>query len=189
MFNEFWTVYPKKVDKGQAEKRFNALTGGQQRIVISDVLDRSNHHAQWRDKNFVPSPARYLLREMWNDEIVRAKSLEQKQVEHEDSKYPVHSRLWTMLQQMYGSQVVNGFGGTIPKAWIYGLQDLTEKECSKILRYLATDSSEYAPNLPKINRIRRIGYEPVYTQLQIGNAARPDTVARELAAMMQTLKR
>jgi hypothetical protein len=189
MFNEFYAVYPKKVDKQLAEKRFNALEPGTQRIVIADVLDRKSHHAQWQDKNFVPSPARYLLREMWNDEIIREKSKEEKQLAQEDSQHPVHSRLWTMLQQMYGAQVVNGFGGTIPKAWVYGLPGLTEKECGKILRYLATDTSEFAPNLPKINRIRKIGRDlPVYNQLQIGNPAKTETVNNALSEMRESLK-
>ena len=189
MFKEFWTVYPKKTMKSDAEKLFNKIDEQLQKIIITDVIDRTNNHAQWRNKEFIPNPARYLRRCLYNDEIIRPKTKEMAQAENESLRHPVHSRLWTMLIQMYGNKFIASYGETMPKAWLYGLNDLTEKQCSRILRHLSTDSSEFIPDLPKIIRIRNIGKDlRVYTHKQIGNPAKPETVEKALEEMKRTLR-
>lgn len=155
MFDEFWTVYPKKVDKAVAQKRFEAFPESQQRVIILDVMNRSSNHAQWQNKQFIPSPARYLLREMWNDEIILEVTNEQRQYENEDGS--VLSRFWSLLIQFYGERWIREYGKKPPYAWKNQLNDLTIKEVTKMLRYLAQDDSKYLPDLPKMNMIRRIG--------------------------------
>lgn len=158
MFDEFWIVYPKKTEKPLAKKRFEQLSESIQRTIINDVIDRTQNHAQWSDRQMIPNPSRYLLREMWKDDIIQAKTKEMEQAELEDSVNPVHSRLWTMLKQMYGERFERSFGATMPKAWIYGLNDLGQNEATRILRYLANDKERYLlPDLPKVKQIRAIG--------------------------------
>ena len=155
MFNEFYSLYPKKTNKAEAEKLFNELSDGLQKVLINDVIDRSQNHYQWQNKAYIPNPARYIRRKLWTDEIIGERTKQDEQQDSEDGS--IHSRFWTMLKQMYGSKFINSFGATIPKAWLYGLPNLKQIEVTKILRYLATDNNEYMPDLPRISRIRRIG--------------------------------
>lgn len=186
-FDSFWVVFPKKSDKQISEKLFNALSEGLQKTIINDVLDRKAHHDQWKDKQFVPSPARYLRRELYKDDIVQARTKEMDQAENEDGS--VHARLWTMLIQFYGQKFINSFGEKMPPAWRFGLIDLSQKECSKILRHLSTDNCEFMPDLPKICRIRNIGRQSWRTdQKLIGNPATIETVSEQLNAMKRMLK-
>ena len=89
-FALFWQGWPKKTDKAEAEKLWEKLDDSTRQIIITDVLRRVTSHSQWRDKEWIPSPARYLRRQLWNDEIIEAKTPEQKQAEAEDGT--VHSR-------------------------------------------------------------------------------------------------
>ena len=158
MFEEFWTVYPKKVYKEEARGLFEKLDEPKQKLIIGDVINRSMNHSQWKDKKYVPSPARYLRRELWNDEIIIYDTREQKQLKN-DTGSPL-SRLWIMLEQLYGKPWINKYGETAPKIWRYTLTDLTLVDCGKIIKYLATETESYEgalPNVTKINRIRRIG--------------------------------
>jgi len=171
------TIYPKHVEKLQAEKEWNKLTDKEKHLATIDPPLRLANHAQWKDKQMIPSPRRYLLRKLWTDEIIKKRTKEQEQEQNEDGT--IHSRLWTMLVQMYGNRFTASYGLTMPKAWVYGLNDLTQIEVSKILRYLATDTSEFIPDLPKINRIRNIGrefWEP--EQKLIGNPTKEETIAK-----------
>ncbi len=66
-FALFWSNYPKKVDKKQAESKFNSLPWSTQNIAI---LDCAKRYAD-TPKQFVPSPRKYILGEKWNDEIIQ----------------------------------------------------------------------------------------------------------------------
>jgi len=63
-FKVFWKGYPKKVDKIDANKLFLKLSVKNQEIAIKDSPSRYLS----REKKYVPSPARYLRKELWNDE-------------------------------------------------------------------------------------------------------------------------
>ena len=158
MFEEFYKIYPNKSQRVLAEKRFDEFDEAKQKMIISDVINRTMNHSQWKDKQYIPNPAKYLLRELWNDEIVVYETREQKQFKN-DTGSPL-SRLWIMLEQLYGKSWINKFGETPPKLWNHLMQDLTVVECGKIIKYLATETVIYEgslPNVTKINRIRRIG--------------------------------
>lgn len=67
-FEEFWTVYPRKVGKGAALKAFKAAAKNNN---VQDVIAGAKRMAN--DPNipasqFVPYPATWLNREGWNDE-------------------------------------------------------------------------------------------------------------------------
>jgi hypothetical protein len=61
----FYDLYPKKVDKMEAEKVFKKLSYENQCSAIFDM--ERKRYAQ-RAKKYIPSPAKYLRRELWNDE-------------------------------------------------------------------------------------------------------------------------
>lgn len=61
----FYGNYPKKVDKMDAYKIFVKLSVKKQKQAIADnAADRYKH----RKKKFIPSPVRYLRKELWTDE-------------------------------------------------------------------------------------------------------------------------
>lgn len=71
-FEEFWDAYPKKRDKGHAEKAFKALrvSDGLLSIMLS-ALDHQRQMADWTKDGgkFIPLPATWLHGHRWDDEI------------------------------------------------------------------------------------------------------------------------
>lgn len=68
-FDEFWSVYPKKVKKAESRKKWKLLK--LDRIadqLIGDVQNRMENDAQWR-KGFIPHPPTYINGERWNDDV------------------------------------------------------------------------------------------------------------------------
>ena len=70
-FARFWDHYPKKCDKKETlalwlKGNYDSMI----EIIIADLINRTKYHQQWQDKKYIPSPARYLRREKWEDEIV-----------------------------------------------------------------------------------------------------------------------
>lgn len=64
-FEIFWTGYPRKEKKKEAEKIFNRLTKVKQRLAIDD----SSLRYEDTDRKFIPLPTSYLRGERWADEI------------------------------------------------------------------------------------------------------------------------
>ncbi len=64
IFTEFWSRYPKKVDKKKAKTAFMRLTKTKQQAAIADCANR------YRDtpKKFIPNPTTYIHGERWEDE-------------------------------------------------------------------------------------------------------------------------
>lgn len=75
-FTIFWAMYPKKKDRLRAKEvwiKKNLETQGEQ---ILDGLNMAiRNEVQWRDKQFIPEPAKWLRNERWEDEIVSVKDL------------------------------------------------------------------------------------------------------------------
>ena len=181
-FLDWYQTYPKKVNKAKSEGLWNKLNDLEKHKAVVDIPERLERHTQWHDKQYIPGADVYLRNKKWTDEIITARTKEEEQEQNEDGS--VQARLWTMLIQMYGDKFKRSYGNTMPKAWIYGLVDLSQKECSKILRALATDPSEFMPDLPKIIKIRNIGKDlKVYQCKQIGNPTKPETVQTEIQKM------
>lgn len=153
-FEQFYKQYPKKTNKQQALKIWAKLKGDKKMIAYEDVLNRIQNHSQWKEKKYIPNPARYLARELWNDEIITDLTKQEKQADNEDGS--VLSRFWTMLIQIYGSKFENSFGEQMPIAWQHGLRNMTQQQASKILNYLVNDNNQSMPDLPRICRLRRI---------------------------------
>ena len=69
-FEEFWEAYPKKRNKGDAEKAWKKLNPPL--AVILDALDWQREQPSWTKDGgqFVPYPASYLNAKGWEDEPV-----------------------------------------------------------------------------------------------------------------------
>ena len=71
MFDEFWSIYPRKIAKAIARKAWQRLSANQQLMAAKAI----NTHCQyWKTKEteleFIPHPATWLNQERWEDELV-----------------------------------------------------------------------------------------------------------------------
>jgi len=71
MFDEFWSLYPRKVNKAVARKAWAKLSAEQQLMAAKAI---SAHCEYWKSKEteleFVPHASSWLNAERWEDEIV-----------------------------------------------------------------------------------------------------------------------
>lgn len=71
MFDEFWSIYPRKVAKAVARKSWQRLTEAQQLMAAKAI---SAHCEYWRVKEteleFIPHASTWLNQERWEDELV-----------------------------------------------------------------------------------------------------------------------
>lgn len=68
-FDLFWAAYPKKEDKKNAAKKWEAAElDGKAEMIIADVKRRTTEHRPWVE-GFVPHPTTYLNGERWNDDF------------------------------------------------------------------------------------------------------------------------
>ena len=71
MFDEFWSLYPRKLAKAAARKAWAKLTPEQQ-LMAAKAID--THCQYWKTKEteleFIPHPATWLNQERWEDELV-----------------------------------------------------------------------------------------------------------------------
>ena len=71
MFDEFWSLYPRKVNKAVARKAWAKLSAEQQLMAAKAI---SAHCEYWKSKEteleFIPHASSWLNAERWEDEIV-----------------------------------------------------------------------------------------------------------------------
>ena len=71
MFDEFWSLYPRKIAKAVAKKSWAKLSAEQQLMAAKAI---SAHCEYWKAKEteleFIPHPATWLNQERWEDELV-----------------------------------------------------------------------------------------------------------------------
>lgn len=70
-FEKFWSVYPRKRSKGDAEKAWKALKPDEQlQDRIYDALERATTSADWRKEGgkYIPYPATWLRAKGWEDD-------------------------------------------------------------------------------------------------------------------------
>lgn len=68
-FDQFWDVYPKKVDKERAKKAWQKLMGSRPDLsVLLTALAQQQKSRQWQE-GFIPNPATWLTGKRWNDEL------------------------------------------------------------------------------------------------------------------------
>jgi hypothetical protein len=71
MFETFWALYPRKVSKRVAQRKFEALSKTEQQQALEAL---PNHIAYWKSKNtemeFVPHATTWIGQYRFEDEIV-----------------------------------------------------------------------------------------------------------------------
>ena len=94
MFNQWWEIYDKKVGKSEAKKKFISLS----LVTLKKILDHTRLYVKSNpDKQYRKDPIRYLIKKVWEDEIIKEKNGSNKgnsgrspnigAVPDEDSKY------------------------------------------------------------------------------------------------------
>lgn len=71
MFDEFWTAYPKKVSKADAQKAYRKINPSESlQAEILAAVSRAKTSADWAKDNgqFIPYPASWLNARRWEDE-------------------------------------------------------------------------------------------------------------------------
>lgn len=66
-FEEFWSLYPKKIGRAACEPKFNKLPDSDKQ-KIKDTLKDWTNHKPFATYNH-PNPATYISQQRWNDEI------------------------------------------------------------------------------------------------------------------------
>ena len=79
-FERFWQVYPRKVGKEAAKRKFlnllHRLTETQAFILVKKMLDAievQSQSKQWSDSTFIPHPTTWLNQGRWEDESATPK--------------------------------------------------------------------------------------------------------------------
>lgn len=70
-FASFWKLYPRKVGKAAAEKKFATKCKDQDtfELIIASTGDHIAHAWNLAEMNFIPHAATWLNQERWNDEV------------------------------------------------------------------------------------------------------------------------
>jgi hypothetical protein len=72
-FDDFWTLYPRKCAKADAEKAFRRITWTADLwATVMAALRRQRKSEQWKEGSgrFIPYPATWLRGYRWEDELV-----------------------------------------------------------------------------------------------------------------------
>lgn len=69
-FDQFWNVYPKKINKKEAQdiwtkKNLDSIA----QIIINHIIERTAKDRQWQNEQYIPHPTTFLANEKWNDEF------------------------------------------------------------------------------------------------------------------------
>lgn len=72
LFADFWSVYPKKVGKGAAQKAWDKINPGKklsEEIIESAKKQKSSKQWEKDDGQYIPNPATWLNQRRWEDEL------------------------------------------------------------------------------------------------------------------------
>ena len=67
-FERFWSCYPRKVGKGNAEKSWKKLPIKEKLGQILIALETQKKSKQWQDFQYIPHPVTWLNQRRWEDE-------------------------------------------------------------------------------------------------------------------------
>lgn len=71
-FDRFYECYPRKQHNESARKAWNKnkLDPIIEQLIV-DVENRKQNDHQWQSKEYIPLPATYLNKKLWNDEVIK----------------------------------------------------------------------------------------------------------------------
>jgi hypothetical protein len=69
-FEEFWELYPRKVNKKEAQLKWNRVNLPSLEFIL-EAIKKQKQSQQWNTENgkYIPHPATWLNQERWNDEL------------------------------------------------------------------------------------------------------------------------
>lgn len=79
-FLEFWAVYPKKVGKGDAYRKWQSLVKSEKKkeqIIRSVQQHKSSDRWKEDDGKYIPNPATFLHQKRFDDEVVTQEEVEE----------------------------------------------------------------------------------------------------------------
>jgi hypothetical protein len=67
-FDEFWSLYPKKIGKNAARKSWNKIRPNIEAVI--QALTWQKQSKQWFEKGgqFIPNPSTWINQHRWDDE-------------------------------------------------------------------------------------------------------------------------
>lgn len=72
-FDQFWSIWPKKVAKDPAKKAFLKINLDD--LLLAKILKAVREQSKnWKDKQFIPNPSTWINQKRWEDEIDRKES-------------------------------------------------------------------------------------------------------------------
>lgn len=93
-FEWFWSIYPKKVDKGKAKTKWNQLCKDKDRpsrIEIKRAIENQKNSDRWQDPQFIPHPTTWLNQSRWLDDANEMQTRKQTSQEEPTSCLPHNS--------------------------------------------------------------------------------------------------
>jgi hypothetical protein len=96
-FDDFYEAYPKKAAKSDAERAWKKISPVLHETIMSDVKNRTENHAGWIDKKYIPNPSTYLNGKRWQDEIEQkslAPATNRTRGSKQPMQFPDYSGLW-----------------------------------------------------------------------------------------------
>lgn len=72
LFEKFWKLYPRKVNKPGAEKSFHKVCGQKDRPTwgaLKTALLKQIQSDQWKDKQYIPHPTTWLNQQRWDEDV------------------------------------------------------------------------------------------------------------------------
>lgn len=77
LFELFWELYPRKIDKGKAQSKWNNICKKKDRPVWKDIkyaIRNQLKSERWQDPKFIPHPTTWLNQSRWLDDPEQMKS-------------------------------------------------------------------------------------------------------------------
>jgi len=69
-FEDFWSVYPRKVGKAMAKKAWLKMVRSEDvQRAIAENIEQRVLQGEWSDVKFIPHPSTYLNQERWEDDL------------------------------------------------------------------------------------------------------------------------
>lgn len=92
-FDSWWSVYPRRVGKGQARKAFATALGKTDLQTLIDGAKRYAASREGEDAKFTAHPATWLNGERWADDLAAVSEKTPEQVEREKAELAAHKAM------------------------------------------------------------------------------------------------
>ena len=71
-FDQFWSAYPRKVNKPGAQRAFAKINPDETLLEkMLSAIDRQKASSQWQEPQYIPHPATWLNGHRWEDEVTK----------------------------------------------------------------------------------------------------------------------